>query len=106
MSARLTDEDIRALDALLDHQEPPHPPQNATASFENIATCSFTPLPASAHHLCAIQHILDLLAMMPAADPPGDLIQRTLQRIETAIAASLLPPAIARNHPSEVRTDA
>jgi hypothetical protein len=76
MAMRLGEEDGRAVDLVLDRgsMEPGQPAsvyvQPGTDGLERRVT--------------NVENILKVLAQMPAADPPSDLVGRTMQRIDQA----------------------
>lgn len=78
MSTTLHDEDRRAVDLFLD--------RNATSDHH---TASFAVTPsrdAFQERIQSVERILHLLDQLPAADPPTNLADRTLKRLETALA--------------------
>ncbi len=70
----LSEEDSRAVDLLLDRSV------KADGTFAAPAT-------NMSARVAAAEKILDLLARMPATEPPAGLAARTMQRIDEAIEA-------------------
>lgn len=68
----LQEQDRRAVDILLDR---------STVATSGIGTFGGQ-TPANQDRIQGAQQILQLLDLMPAADPPSDLLSRTLRRIE------------------------
>ena len=74
MKTRLGEEDRRAIDLLLD--------QPATGQVNEVFA---VPAPNTLEmRLDSVEKVLSLLEQMPAAEPPADLVMRTLNRIEGA----------------------
>ena len=72
---RLRDEDRLAVDLLLDR-----------AASGNGRT-GFTPVNAGAQgQLAKVQSVLKVLDMLPADEPPADLVARTLRRLDAESA--------------------
>jgi hypothetical protein len=98
MTLRLRDEDRRAVDLLLDRAATGsgvHPDGAGNgnghhghhgASFSQVSGDVQTGLPA-------VQKVLQVLDMLPAEEPPQDLLGRTLRRVEADRAS----------HPSTLR---
>jgi len=95
MNFRLRDEDRRAVDLLLDRAATgsgvnPNGAGNGNghhgASFTQVSGDIQTRLPA-------VQKVLQVLDMLPAEEPPQDLLGRTLRRVDSDRA----------NHPSTLR---
>ena len=58
------------------------------------AAASFTPTDAAVQaRVPAVQNVLQMLDMLPAEEPPQDLLSRTLRRLDAEMA----------NHPSVLR---
>ena len=80
MATRLSNEDRRAIDLLLDQATTAN--HSFTSSTETVDT----------NRVHAIEKILHLLDGYEAAEPPTDLVARTMKRIESADAqAPVLP---------------
>jgi len=73
MNKRLSDDDRRAVDLLLDRDNLPVNQLFATPVRGNFE-----------HRLDTVEQILALLDQMPAEEPSFDLAGRTMQRIEEA----------------------
>jgi hypothetical protein len=69
MPTRLTQEDRNAIDALLD--------KNASG---------YAGKTVSADHLRAAEKVLNVLGACPAEEPSSDLVARTMNRIDGAVA--------------------
>jgi hypothetical protein len=80
MARELRPEDRQAVDMLLDHSR----------SAVGFAAESGVD-PARLNAVSAVLHLLDNL---PAADPPADLLARTLERVGAAEDRNALPPAL------------
>ena len=109
MTARLRDEDRRAVDLLLDRaasgtgaQIAMHPAGagngktngNGNGQAHLAAGASFTPVHGDVQaRLPGVQKLLQMLDMLPAEEPPQDLLSRTLRRVDSEMA----------NHPSVLR---
>jgi hypothetical protein len=89
MTNRLSDEDRRAVDLVLDR------PDGESAE---VVLPSPPPSPQSVQ---SVEKILSLLQSMPANDPPPDLAARTLRRIDQALAAmnATAVPNVAQRDP-------
>ena len=102
MNLRLRDEDRRAVDLLLDRAATGAGVSPAGAGNGNgngngnghghaHAAGSFTPPSADVQaRIPAVQNVLKMLDMLPAEEPPQDLLGRTLRRLDAEMA----------NHPS------
>ena len=90
MMPRLRDEDRLAVDLLLDRA--------VTSSGENgQAGTGYTPANGgTAEQVAKVQSLLRVLDLMPAEEPPADLMARTIRRVEAESAAqdpaALRPP--------------
>jgi hypothetical protein len=104
MSVRLRDEDRRAVDLLLDRAasgqgvRPPaagngHGLGNGNGNGQMHAT-GFSPVSGDVQAgLPGVQKVLQVLDMLPAEEPPADLLARTLNRLDAELAG----------HPSALR---
>jgi hypothetical protein len=81
---KLTDEDCRAVDLLLDRVVAT--PQASTSVY--LGTGHEVPQRA-----LSLEKILSLLHALPAQDPPSDLTAKTLNRVGAALAALRSTPA-------------
>jgi hypothetical protein len=72
MSRKLTEEDRRAVDLLLDHGGANH------GGVTRVARA------VSQGRLKAAERVLKLVGQMPAEDPPANLVARTMARIDRA----------------------
>jgi hypothetical protein len=87
---KLSDNNRRAIDLMLDRGVPASSPNglpltnmdvmNTGAGYVSHTT------PAEPQSVQAVQRVLDLLSLLPDEEPPVDLVDRTLARIEQAIA--------------------
>lgn len=68
MTRKLTDDDRRAVDLLLDHG----------AGDGNLARIA---APVSEARLAAAEKLFHLIGQFPAQEPPTDLVEKTLERI-------------------------
>jgi hypothetical protein len=75
MAKQLSDEDRRAVDLLLDRPD---------GTMKDIPPPSG---PISAARVQSVEKILQLIQQMPAHEPPADLAERTLKRVDQALAA-------------------
>jgi hypothetical protein len=83
MSKKLSDDDRRAVDLLLDRSG------NGQASYA-------TPAGAALHQrLQNAEKLLQVLAAMPAIDPAPDLVARTMRRIEERSHEPAVSPVIS-----------
>jgi hypothetical protein len=86
MSVQLHPEDCRAIDLLLD--------QGVRAGgVNNARSLTSSTSAVDRDRLVAVQRVLGLLAMMPAPEPPANLISKTLARIERAPSPAAHAPA-------------
>ena len=99
MNLRLRDEDRRAVDLLLDRAATgtgvnPSGAGNGNGHGHAHAAGSFTQVSGDVRErIPAAQNVLQMLDMLPAEDPPQDLLGRTLRRLDAEMA----------NHPSILR---
>lgn len=105
MTARLRDEDRRAVDLLLDRAASGTGIHSAGAGNgisngngngqAHLHTgASFTPVHGDVRaRLPGVQKVLQVLDMLPAEEPPQDLLSRTLRRVDAEMA----------DHPSVLR---
>jgi hypothetical protein len=80
MNRKLTDEDRRAVDLLLD--------QGANISKGAITQVVPT---VSEKRMTAVKKVLALIGQMPAQDPPANLVSKTMRRIQQATPRSTTP---------------
>lgn len=90
VNVKLSNDDRRAIDLLLDRGPAAttgtngfhfQTAQGMTAAYHPHAT------PAHPDSIGAVQQVLDLLSLMPAEDPPADLVARTLARVDASTRA-------------------
>ena len=81
MSRKLTDEDRRAVDLFLD--------QGAEAT--NDAVTKVVPL-VSQKRMSAVLKTLAMLDDMPVEEPPANLIEKTMRRIDSATSKTAAHP--------------
>ena len=101
MTVRLRDEDRRAVDLLLDRAaagQGVRPPAagngHGSGNGNGSHATGFSPVTANGHAgLPGVQKVLSMLDMMPAEDPPQDLLARTLTRLDAEMG----------KHPSVLR---
>jgi hypothetical protein len=97
MSSRLRDEDRRAVDLLLDRAASGSAAGNGHGSHSGRhLAAAFTPVSGDVQtRLPAVQKVLQILDMLPAEEPPQDLLNRTLRRVDAETAkhpSTLRPP--------------
>jgi hypothetical protein len=73
MEMKLSEDDALAVDLMLDR---------SSATGGNSATFAAPAGDSVVERIGAVETVMRLLAEMPAADPPADLAQRTIERIE------------------------
>jgi hypothetical protein len=96
---RLTDEDARAVDLLLDaHGTDGNGNGHAAGdgnggghAFQTATSLNFT------QRLARVEQVLDTLGQMPATEPPANLVTRTMQAIDAGMrtTAQTAAPASA-----------
>jgi hypothetical protein len=79
MIRKLSDADSRAVDLLLD--------RGNSLSGEKSTRSFVTPGDIAPKRVEAAEKILGMLQLMPAADPPADLLGKTMSRVDQAIRA-------------------
>ena len=79
MMIRLHDEDAAALDLLLD--------RTRAAAGDGPR---FAPATAGQERVRGVEKVLGLLHLLPGAEPPHDLVARTLRRVEQAADATMV----------------
>ena len=92
MSTKLGDDDRRAVDLLLDRDRSSSGNGNGTSVFAETDQGVF------GQRLESVAVLLQLLQHLPAAEPPVDLVSRTMRRIEEAAVVetpSVAPRAVA-----------
>jgi len=90
MTKRLGDRDRRAVDLLLDRSAGAADGDgNGNGGYVTHAQ------PAEDSSIAAVQRTLSLLDLLPAEEPPADLIARTMARIDSRGATAPLHPAAA-----------
>ena len=92
MAKKISHEDGRAIDLLLDRAG-----TVARSSDVKSAKSSIRP------RLAAAERVLRLLDQMPAMEPPADLVQRTLARIDEAPIR--IHPRAAQSHRTALHGD-
>ena len=104
MTVRLRDEDRRAVDLLLDRAasgqgvRPPAAGNGHGLGNGNghMHTAGYAPVSGDVQSgLPGVQKVLQVLDMLPAEDPPQDLLARTLSRLDAELAkhpSALRPP--------------
>jgi hypothetical protein len=99
MMPRLRDEDRLAVDLLLDRAVSGSAGNGSgngsgSGSGNGHSASSFTPVNGAVpEQVARVQAVLRVLEMMPAEDPPADLLERTMRRVadETQDPAALRP---------------
>ena len=93
---KLSNEDHRAIDLLLE--------RGAAASVSNGAAVSAADgmssasgylshsQPVNYNSIQAVQQVFDLLSLLPDEEPPADLVERTMARIEQSVNAPVAEP--------------
>jgi hypothetical protein len=90
MGKRLGDEDAQAIDLLLDRSN--------TVANNNSSAFSTPAGDSVVERIGAAETVMRLLAEMPAADPPADLVRKTLDRIR--LRGNVTPSALEGDRPS------
>lgn len=85
MNRKLSDEDRRAVDLFLD--------QGAKAAKD--AVTKVVP-PVSQKRMSAVKTVFNLLGQMPVEEPPVNLIERTMKRIDRSRGKQPAPAGIRR----------
>jgi hypothetical protein len=94
MARRLSDDDARIVDLLLDSGS------GGNGSGPALSQVFANPNPAMFEkRVEAVERILDILSMDPASEPPPDLVARTLERVTD-------PEAMAGRTSQGIRTGA
>jgi hypothetical protein len=107
MTLRLRDEDRRAVDLLLDRAATGSGSSPAGAGNGNgngnRHSAGFTAVDGDVRaRLAGVQRVLQMLDMLPAEEPPQDLLSRTLRRLDSEMAdhpSMLRPPQPALGMP-------
>lgn len=89
---KLTDEDARAVDFILDAD--PVPATSAGVQMARAATAQVTDELRS--RVEAVRKLLSALDHLPTEEPPADLVSRTLSLIQKSVGASAMPPPSLR----------
>lgn len=87
MSARLSEADARAVDLLLDRAV------SSAQGNGDGAMYAASHSGVSNEQVAAVERVLKLLDVMPAADPGQDLVRRTLERIGAHTDAPMRGPS-------------
>jgi hypothetical protein len=86
MSAKLREEDSRAVDVLLDRGSVvsglPANPSSQPSDGMSTAGFSLHASPVEPERMKSVQQVLDLLKLLPDEEPPAGLVERTLARID------------------------
>jgi hypothetical protein len=90
---RLSDEDSRAVDLLLDSSEAGNGNGNGNGhgagnAFQAATSTNFT------QRLERAEQLLDVIGQMPAAEPPVNLVARTLQAVESGHLGRTSAPTV------------
>jgi len=99
MNVTLRDEDALAIDLLLDRSSA------ASRRDGNGGSTVFVPAAAartSPERVHAAEKVLGLLGLMPADEPAGDLVARTMSRVDRyqpAVSRPVIDPVIHSPHP-------
>ena len=94
MTKRLGERDRRAVDLLLDRSTgTENGDGNGNGNGGYVAHAALATEPG----IAAVQSVLSLLDMLPADEPPADLLERTMSRIATrgGVAQPIHPAAAA-----------
>jgi len=78
-ASRLSEADGRAVDLLLDRDA--NPGDGAVRPFAAVASLNLQ------RRVAAAERVLGILRALPVPEPPADLTDRTLKRLEQAVAA-------------------
>ena len=86
MMPKLRDEDRLAVDLLLDRAVVSSG-GNGSANGNGSGHAGYTPVHGAApEQVARVEAVLRMLELMPADEPPADLMSRTLRRVETEAA--------------------
>jgi len=90
MTMKLGDDDSRAVDLLLDRSN-----KVTDGNGNGGSSVCVTPVgDAVARRIGAVETVLRLVAEMPAADPPTDLVAKTMDRIrQRGVNPNVIAPA-------------
>jgi len=95
---KLSDNNRRAIDLMLDRGMSAAGPNGSPFSSRDGMSAAAGYVshtgPADQQSVQAVQRVLDLLSLLPNEEPPADLVERTLARIEQAVS-----PAAAAQMP-------
>jgi hypothetical protein len=96
MAWKLCDDDARAVDLLLDSA------QSAQGNGGNVLThVSLAAAPTSFQvRLVNVERLLQVLDQYPAGEPSGDLVQKTMQRLEEALVTGRVTTRPAAQAPA------
>jgi hypothetical protein len=88
---KLSNEDHRAIDLLLERGSAASASATGSAlsSADGMSSASgylSHAAPVNPNSLRAVQQVFDLLNMLPPEEPPADLLQRTLDRIDQSVS--------------------
>jgi hypothetical protein len=83
MTKKISEDDRRAIDVLMDRQMTNTLKSNGKPPFANMYS------PTLWKRIQSIENILQLLAHLPASDPPHNLAGKTLQRVQQQETAAL-----------------
>lgn len=94
---KLSNEDHRAIDLLLERgaAAPASGSGVSLTSADGMSSASgylSHAAPVNPNSLRAVQQVFDLLNMLPPEEPPADLVQRTLDRIDQSVASPVAEP--------------
>ena len=89
MSLNLRDEDRRALDLLLDRSHSAAASRNGDGDVGGQSRPVFAQPGVAQERLNHAERLLRMLDLLPAVDPPQDLLDRTMRRLEEPAAAAM-----------------
>jgi hypothetical protein len=87
---KLSDDNRRAIDLMLDRGTAASSATGASFSSRDGMSAASGYVshtsPADTQSVQAVQRVLDLLSLLPSEEPPADLVERTIARIEQAVS--------------------
>ena len=102
-NVKLSDNNRRAIDLMLDRGTAASGANQSPFSRDGMSAASgyvSHTTPADQESVQAVQRVLDLLSLLPNEEPPTDLVERTMARIEQSVS-----PAAAAQMPFRLGVD-
>lgn len=95
---KLSNEDHRAIDLLLERGAAASvsgnsATQSAADGMSSASGYLSHSQPVNSNSLRAVQQVFDLLSLLPDEEPPADLVERTLARIDQSVGAPIGEPS-------------